>query len=221
MSEKDNIEKLMSDKGMQFRKFSISKMETRANEDGQESLLIEGEPVVFNSETELFAMDKNSYCEVIDAKAFDECDMTDVILNQNHCGRVYARTRNNSLKLGVKDDGLHMSAELWADDEGHKELYRDIKRGNMDKMSFAFTVAEDEYESTESGGVIKHLRTIKKIDHLYDVSVVDIPAYDSTSISARKAFDAESERREAESRAAESRKRALKLKIQIRKELMK
>lgn len=70
---------------------------------------------------------------------------------------------------------------MWPDDDGHRELYRDIDRGNIDRMSFAFTVTDEEYED-RSKEEQKFVRVIKGIDHLYDVSAVDIPAYDATSI---------------------------------------
>jgi HK97 family phage prohead protease len=93
-----------------------------------------------------------------------------------------------------------MRATLKKDDRGHEELYSDIQSGLIDKMSFAFTVKESKLEEIErSDEPNLEIRTITKIDRLYDVSAVDIPAYDTTSISARKAFDAESKEREAES----------------------
>lgn len=204
--ETENIERLMSKKGMQFRDFQITPEKRAGDGDEPEGLTVKGVPVVFDSETVLFSMDGIDYCEVIDRHALDECDMTDVIFNVNHGGRVYARTRNDSLRLSLEDDGLHMEADLWPDDDGHRELYRDIDRGNIDRMSFAFTVTDEEYED-RSKEEQKFVRVIKGIDHLYDVSAVDIPAYDATSISARSAFEAESERRHAESEKAESRKR--------------
>lgn len=204
--ETENIERLMSKKGMQFRDFQITP-EKRAGEEGEpDGLTVKGVPIVFDSETVLFSMDGIDYCEVVDRHALDDCDMSDVIFNMNHGGRVYARTRNNSLRLSVEDDGLHMEADLWPDDDGHRALYRDIDRGNLDRMSFAFTVVDEEYKD-RSKEEQKYVRVIKGIDHLYDVSAVDIPAYDATSISARSAFEAESERRHAESEKAESRKR--------------
>lgn len=205
MSEKDNIEKLMDEKGMQFRSFVI----TRADEkDG--SMIVEGTPIVYNEETVLYTSEYGEDRETILDTALDDADMSDVIFNFNHCGRVYARTRNSTLTLTNQSDGLHMSATLMSDDTGHQELYRDIKSGLLDRMSFAFTVQDSEYTLTERQDEPDiYLRTITKIDKLYDVSVVDFPAYDATTISARRAFDAESERRESERAAAESRARAM------------
>lgn len=200
MNPKDNIEKLIDEKQVQFRDFRLSNVELRANENGQEELIVEGVPATYNKETVLYKGKYYEAREVIASGAFDSCDMTDVIFNMNHCGRVYARTRNGSLTLWLEEDGLHMRAILMPEDNGHQELYRDIKSGLIDKMSFAFTVEESKWEWRELGEDYEvETRTITKINKLYDVSAVDIPAYDSTSISARSAFEAERERRNAES----------------------
>lgn len=200
MEVKDNIEKLIANKDVQFRDFHSLVIEKRSNEEGKEELVVEGIACVFNQETVLYKGHDFEDRELVDPSAFDECDMSDVIFNYNHCGRVYARTRNKSLELSIKDDGLHVRAVLMDDDEGHKELYRDIQSGLVDKMSFAFHVLESEWSYTEmDGDYTIYTRKITKIDKLYDVSAVDIPAYDTTSISARGAFDAEREKRHAES----------------------
>ncbi len=204
MNPKDNIERLINEKDVQFRDFRLTTVEKRASEDGKEQLIVEGVACNFDTETVLYKGKYYEWREKVATGAFDECDMTDVIFNYNHCGRVYARTRNNSLALEVKEDGLHMRATLMPEDNGHAELYRDIQSGLIDKMSFAFHVKASSYEYFErEGEPTIELRTITEIDKLYDVSAVDIPAYDTTSISARGAFDAERERRAAESRKLE------------------
>lgn len=200
MEVKENIEKLIANKDVQFRDFHSLVIEKRANEEGKEELVVEGIACVFNQETVLYKGIDFEDRELVDPSAFDECDMSDVIFNYNHCGRVYARTRNKSLELSIEEDGLHVRAVLMDDDEGHKELYRDIQSGLVDKMSFAFHVLESEWSYTEVDNEYTiYTRKITKIDKLYDVSAVDIPAYDTTSISARGAFDAEREKRHAES----------------------
>lgn len=200
MNPKDNIEKLISEKEVQFRDFKLTKIETRSKDDGKEELILEGIACSFDQETVIYSGKYYEYREKIAPTAFDNCDMTDVIFNYNHCGRVYARTRNKSLELSVKEDGLHMRAILMPEDNGHAELYRDVKSGLIDKMSFAFHVKEASYEYIErSEGPDVDIRTVTEIDKLYDVSAVDIPAYDTTSISARSAFEAEREKRKAES----------------------
>lgn len=200
MDPKNNIEKLVNDKEIQFRDFRLTNIEVRQNNEGREEMIVEGVPSTFEQETILYKGKYYEAREVIASGAFDNCDMSDVIFNYNHCGRVYARTRNGSLTLWVEEDGLHMRAILMSEDEGHKELYRDIKSGLIDKMSFAFHVEESEWRYVvENEDYEVEIRTVTKIDKLYDVSAVDIPAYDTTSISARSAFDAERERRNAES----------------------
>lgn len=185
---KNNDEKIQSliEKGWNLRNFQ--NFELRAKEESEENpneMTIEGVACVFDSETTLFELDGVEYKEKVDKNAFAEADISDVIFNYNHGGRVYARTRNDSLHLEVKEDGLHVLISLNPEDEGHKQLYRDIKNGLIDKMSYAYTVSEEAYD------VDTHLRTVLKIKKLYDVSAVDIPAYDSTSISARSVLDLE------------------------------
>lgn len=209
--EIENIERLINNKKAQFRDFQIMNIEVREATEGEpEKLIIRGVPCVFNQETLLFRRVNYMVFEQVDERAFDEADMSDVIFNYNHGGRVFARTRNNSLKLNVNRDKkqLEMETELWDDDEGHKQLYRDIKRGNIDKMSFAFTIKSQERTTEEIKEndvvVYKVHRKITGIDKLFDVSAVDIPAYDATEISARRMFEAESKEQEAESRKAVS-----------------
>ena len=179
-------------------------------------MIIRGFACVFDNETLLYSFKGWDGYEVrvfekVDPDAFDEADMSDVIFNYNHCGRVYARTRNDSLKLGInKPTGLEMETELWADDEGHCQLYRDIKRGNIDKMSYCYIPATTEYSMVEDNEseVREYHYVVKKISRVLDVSAVDIPAYDATEISARRLFGAESDEHEAESRNAVSVARA-------------
>lgn len=211
--ESENIKRLVEEKAVQFRDFNITNIEIReATGEESEKMIIRGTPCVFNNETLLFRTkwygEPYEFYEEVDSRAFDEADMTDVIFNYNHGGRVFARTRNKSLKLTVnrEKDRLDMETELWSDDEGHCQLYRDIKRGNIDKMSFAFTVKADEIleRKSEDGKVNEVHRKITAIDRLFDVSAVDIPAYDATEISARRSFESERSKREEEIRKAES-----------------
>lgn len=159
-----------------------------------------GKPVIFNREEVMYEVDGIQYKEKIDAGAFDSADMSDVVLNIDHVGKPAAKTRNGTLKLDVRSDGLYMDADLSKNATG-RELYEDIRNGFYDRMSFAFTVEEDEYNRDT------RTRTITKIKRLYDVSAVTFPAYEQTSIQARSFFEAEADReareREAEDKAAE------------------
>ena len=185
-SSEDKIQFLI-EKGWNLRNFQ--NFEIRAKEDKEEKdnndMTIEGVACVFDTETTLFEWEGIEYKEKVDKNAFKEADISDVIFNYNHGGRVYARTRNDSLHLEVKEDGLHVLISLNPEDEGHKQVYRDIKSGLIDKMSYAYTVSEESYD------IDTHVRTVLKIKKLYDVSAVDFPAYDSTSISARSVLDLE------------------------------
>lgn len=161
------------------------------NENSAE-LTVRGTPIVFNTPTVLFEMDGIEYKEVIARGALDECDMSDFILNRNHGqndGTVYARTRNNSLTYTITPSGLDITATLDKEDDRHRNLHRDIQKGRVDKMSFSFIVRESSYDRET------HTRTITKIKKLYDVSAVDFPAYNETSITtARDFFSAEHEK---------------------------
>lgn len=157
-----------------------TRAETIQDENGQEvkEMIVEGQAVTFESETTLFKCGDTEYKEVIDRNAFNEADMSDVIFNYNHGGKVVARTRNQTLKLNIDSNGLNIEARLDGTEEGRR-LYEEIKGGYIDRMSFCFTVKEESYNQET------HTWRVLKIDKLYDVSAVDIPAYDTTSISAR------------------------------------
>ena len=143
-----------------------------------------GTAVVFDTPTCLFEIDGVKYHEVIDRHALDGCDLSDVIMNYNHGGKVVARLRNKTLVLTITDRGLDMEADLSGTVAG-RDLYEEIDGGYIDKMSFSFVVRAAEYDAAT------HTRRITKIRKLYDVSAVDIPAYEETSLSARSFFEVE------------------------------
>lgn len=172
-------------------------VELRTNED-DDKMIIEGYAITFNLPA------THGYTEIISDRALDNTDMSDVPLKYNHedSHLIMARTRNKSLELKKDDKGLLIKAEL-IDTQSNKDIYKSIKAGLIDKMSFAFTVRGDEYDyDTDT-------RTITDIDKLYDVSVVDMPFYGSTSVYARGEADEFLERRE-ELRNEHEKKQALK-----------
>lgn len=179
-SKKDELFKRLRDDRM-YRTFTNLKVRNETIElDGKETneMIVEGVAVTFEKETVLFKCGETEYKEVIDRNAFSEADMSDVIFNYNHGGKVVARTRNKTLELYIDSNGLNIRARLDGTEEGRK-LYEEIQGGYIDRMSFCFTVKEESYNQE------KHLWRVLKVDKLYDVSAVDIPAYDTTSISAR------------------------------------
>ena len=169
--------------GRQYRDIDMTGFEIRAEEDGK---IVEGYATVFGQPYELWSVPGYSVYEQIDERAFDECDMSDVIMQYNHEGRVFARTGNGTLDVRVDDKGLHCRADLGGTALG-SQVYEEIRGGYTDKMSFGFRVKEDERRITEDNetGAVTVLRVITNISKLYDVSAVSIPANDATSISAR------------------------------------
>lgn len=173
------------DEGRQYRRFDVSGLELRSDENEAERT-VSGYATTFNQPYELWSYDGYTVLEQIDARAFDECDSSDVIMQYDHEGRVFARTSNGTLHLNADDTGLHIRADLGGTELG-RQLYEEIKGGYTNKMSFGFRVGEDKREVTEDheNNKVTVLRTITKISKLYDVSAVSLPANDATSISAR------------------------------------
>ena len=170
------------------REYRAMKMECREGKDNR--MVVEGYACTFGQAYDLYDSADYKITEQIDARAFDGCDMSDVIMQYDHEGRVFARNRNNTLSLMVDSAGLKITAELGGTDIG-RQLYQEIKGGYTDKMSFAFAVAEDKRETLRDHetGKVTVVRTITKIKKLYDVSAVSIPANGMTSISARRFAD--------------------------------
>ena len=150
--------------------------------------------------------------EQVDSHAFDECDMSDVIFNLNHEGRVFARLSNDTLKLTIEEKGLKVDAYLGGTEEGRK-IHEEIEGGYLTKMSYRFVVEDDKTEEFTEGEKRVVLRTITKIRKLYDVSVVSIPADDHTSISARSFSDGLIEKIQAERLEAEKKEEAERLAV--------
>lgn len=178
-------------KDRHYRAFDFELREK--TEDGR--MIVRGRPIVFNQETVIWEYDGVQYKEVIDARALDGAKMDDVVLNIDHSGKPAAKTKNGTLRLEVRQDGLHMEADLSQNATG-RELYEDIEKGFYDKMSFAFSVEEDSYNRET------HTRTILKIKRLYDVSAVTFAAYEQTSISARSWAEAQRDKEAAAEAAA-------------------
>lgn len=170
--------------GRSYRDINIAAFERRADEGGE--MIVEGYATTFNTPYVLWSMDGFTVMEQIDSRAFDDCDMSDVIMQYNHVGRVFARTSNDTLIVRPDETGLHIRASLGGTELG-RQVYEEISGGYTTKMSFGFRVLEDKREETEdhASGNVTILRTITKIEKLYDVSAVALPANDATSISAR------------------------------------
>lgn len=190
MEIKTILEKL--DEGRQYRDIDVSSFERRAEEDGEKT--VTGYATTFNQPYELYrdAWNGNVYIvkEQVDPAAFEDTDMSDVIMQYNHEGRVFARVSNGTLELDPDEHGLHIRANLGGTEIG-RQLFEEIEGGYTTKMSFGFRVSKDKREQTEEYNeetgttTVTVLRTILGFSKLYDVSAVSLPANDATSISAR------------------------------------
>lgn len=148
----------------------------------------------------------NPVYERFERGCFDECDMSDIIMQYDHEGKVLARNSNGSLVVEADDTGLFFAADL-SRTEAARNLYDEVKAGMVTKMSWRFRCGN--YYFDKDTRTIVHL-TVKKI---YDVSAVSIPANDDTEINARAWADgeiAQVARREAE---LDERRRRLRLKL--------
>lgn len=150
-------------------------------EETEDKKILEGYALVFESET-LIGDEERGFIEVIDRNALANTLMKDVPLKYNHNDTflILARTKNKSLSLSIDNIGLKVHAEL-IDTASNDDIYKMVRSGLLDKMSFAFSVTEQSWDRSRK--IPK--RRILGIERLYDVSIVDVPAYDDTSIYAR------------------------------------
>ena len=167
----------------EYRDIDIRNIEIRTMEDGRD--VAEGYATTWD---EYLLWDDGEYrmFERFDPHAFDECDLSDIIMQLNHEGRVFARGSNNTLTVTPDEKGLRIRAYLGGTEEGRK-LLEEIRGGYLTKMSHGFRSGTDKrevIEDRENKRVDIH-RTIMKVAKEYDVSVVSLPANDATSISAR------------------------------------
>ncbi|SFR15274.1 hypothetical protein SAMN05660706_1358 [Desulfoscipio geothermicus DSM 3669] len=183
------------------REIRIAELRALEPAGDQQEMIVEGRAIVYDKPTVMWEWDGVKYYEVIARGALDGADMKDVPFKYNHSDAVMvmARTRNKTLELMPDNEGLLIRAKL-ANTTAGRDLYELIKRGDIDKMSFAFTVLEHSYNKDT------RTRTILKFKKIWDVSAVDTPAYQDTSISARSFFEAEAEREQKAAEAAQLRK---------------
>ena len=171
-------------KEREYLMINVAMLEVREDQNGEK--VVEGYATTFNDEYKLWGDASYQVLESVDSHAFDKADMSDVIMQYDHEGRVFARMSNGTLELRTDDHGLKMIANLGGTEIG-RQLYEEIKGGYTTKMSFGFKVRKTERtieEDEELGSVTVH-RKITEIEKLYDVSAVSLPANDATEISAR------------------------------------
>lgn len=140
---------------------------------------VEGYASTFDDPYVLFEdFDGNEYREIIAPTAFADADMTDVIMQFDHSGKVLARMSNGTLIVEPDEHGLFVAADL-SGSQAARDLYEEIANGLVTRMSWAFMIAADEYDRET------RTTTITRVKKVYDVSAVSLPADPNTEISAR------------------------------------
>ena len=182
----------------------IRLIDVRALENS-DKMIVEGYAAVFDTVTDLGWIK-----EVIDRHAFDNADMSDIVMKYNHEDSILpmARTRGGSLTFTIDDHGLKIRAEL-PNTTQNRDIYILIENRVLSKMSFAFTVKKQEYDyDTDT-------RKIIEFDKIFDVSVVDVPAYETTEIHARSKEQYEEEKRKYEENKMNFEKQKLDLMLSL------
>ncbi len=219
MSSKTIEQKL--NEGRQYRNIDVTGFERRAEEDGGKT--VTGYATTFNQPYELFRMEEGGSVyvvrEQVDPQAFANTDLSDVIMQYDHEGRVFARTSNGTLALDPDEHGLHIRADLGGTEIG-RQLFEEIEGGYTTKMSFGFRVGKDKREQTEERDengktTVNVLRTILEISKLYDVSAVSLPANAATDISARNFSEGVIAEIREEFQEREDQRRRIRMKLKM------
>ena len=208
----------MMNQNKEIRAFNF---EVRANNNEDHGNFIEGRAIVYDAPT-----DMGWYTEIIDSGALTDTDLKDVrfLINHNTDMIPLARSRNNNenstMQMTVVDGGgMDIRADLDTENNADaKSLYSATERGDIDGMSFMFTVDGDTWENIDTEHPTRHIRSIGKV---FEVSAVTFPAYEQTSLEARGLTDAlENARASLDSALAEKRAiEAKKQKIRILSEV--
>ena len=164
------------------REYRNMTLRALADDEGEERKVVSGYASTFNERYTLYEDDEIIFQEEVAPTAFDDTDMSDVIMQYDHAGRVFARTSNETLRVAPDEKGLFVEADLGGTELG-RGLYDEIRGGYTTKMSFGFIVNNDEESKQDTGdGRTLYIRTITGISKLFDVSAVSLPANEGTSI---------------------------------------
>lgn len=175
----------------------LAPVSTGAEKRFDSDYYVEGYASTFNDPYMLYEWGGVEFWEVIDPDAFHDCDMSDVIFQFDHVGRVYARMSNNTLLVEPQLHGLFMAGDLGSTTSS-RGMYEDIDAGLITRMSWAFMPNWDEIEEVYDEDEHKLTSIIHKVERIYDVSAVSLPADPNTEISARSLYDGAIKRIEAE-----------------------
>ena len=154
---------------------------------------VEGYASTFNDPYTLYKYGDWEYVEVIDPDAFRDADMSDIIMQFDHSGKVYARMSNHTLIVEPDQHGLFVAADL-GKTTNSRMMWEDIDAGLVTKMSWGFTIASDGLSYVDDESQHRTTATITRVEKVFDVSCVSLPADPNTEISARSLYDGAIER---------------------------
>lgn len=181
-----------------MKEIRVAEIRADSSTVAEDSFNISGRPIVFDTPTTIHDP-VGDYIEIIKRGALDGADLTDVRLLVNHdADRLPLARVPKTMKLSVDNDGLTFEANL-PNTEAGKEAFEAVRRGDLTGMSFAFKVPNggDSYDARSN------TRTITRIEKVYECSLVNYPAYESTyvSVESRSARQASLEREDARRKA--------------------
>ncbi|WP_195397592.1 HK97 family phage prohead protease [Holdemania sp. 1001302B_160321_E10] len=163
---------------MEKRTLTLKNENFKTREENGE-MRIEGYFSVFNSRYELC----DGAYEVVLPGAFDGETKKDVRALINHDSTlVLGRTTAGTLELREDDYGLWGSILINGSDQDAVNLYERVKRGDVDQCSFGFNIVDEDIECSDGNPTVWKIKKVR----LYEVSVVTFPAYEATSVQARK-----------------------------------
>lgn len=204
----------------EYRNFEVRALEPTGEQEQDERKIVRGYASTFENEYTLYDDGEYVIREVIDSHAFDDTDMSDVIMQYDHEGRVFARGSNGTLRVAPDEVGVAIDADLSGTELG-RQIYDEVKGGYTNKMSVGMRIdkSRDIWTSERLNDKLVEVRRVMRVAKLYDVSAVSLPANDATSISVRSLVDGvidrlkaerlEAQKLELERRRAEVRARAL------------
>lgn len=187
-------------------------LEIRKNEDGTESRTIEGYGVVFESKSHQLGW----FTETVSRTAFDEVNLDDVVATFNHdFNMVMARTSSKTLTLSIDNVGVKYRFDAPNTTAGN-DLLENVRNGNVVGSSFMFTIKEDRWTFTKDAGGVDQ-REILKVDQLYELGPVTMPAYPDTTAQAKRTYDEAKKEftKEDVEEANNTKKRLLELKFKV------
>ncbi|MCM6821190.1 HK97 family phage prohead protease [Pediococcus pentosaceus] len=161
--------------------------DTKDKVDNKDGKKISGYAIVFNKPSKPIPDGDSSFTEIIDPKALENTDLSDVVMLSNHdYSKPLATVKAGTLKLSVDEKGLHFEATLPNTTDG-SDTFENVKAGNIDSASFRFANASDQWSKDDDGNVT---RTITNIGDIFEISSVTVPAYDDSSVEvAKRSFD--------------------------------